>query len=49
MSGVCHETGERVNSYKVLIGKPERNRRFGNLERNWENVEVNHLAQVRDC
>jgi hypothetical protein len=40
--------GERVNSYKVLMGKPEGNGRFGDLERNWENVDRNHLAHDRD-
>jgi len=40
--------GERVNSYKVLIGKPEGNRRFGYLVLSWKNVDPNSLAQDRD-
>jgi hypothetical protein len=40
--------GERLNSYKLLIGKPEGNGRFGDLVRSWEKVDRVHLAQDRD-
>ena len=48
MRGVCHEQGERVNSYKVLMGKHGGNRRFGDLMRSWENLHRIHLAHDKD-
>jgi len=36
---------ETRNTYKILIGKRERNSRFGNLER-YDNTEM-HLPEIR--
>jgi hypothetical protein len=36
MIGACSTHGEVRNAYRILVGKPERNRPLGRAGRRWE-------------
>jgi hypothetical protein len=46
MGGACNTNGEKRNSYRLLVGKPEGRRSLGRLRRRWlDNIRM-HLVEV---
>jgi hypothetical protein len=46
MGGACSAYGERLNVYRVLVGKPEGKRPFGRPSHTWEDNIKMDLQEV---
>jgi hypothetical protein len=41
MGGACSTKGEKRTAYRILVGKPEENRRLGRPRRRWvDNIKM---------
>jgi hypothetical protein len=46
MDGPCSTNGEKMNAYRLLVGKPEGNRQLGRPRRRWvDNIRMD-LGEV---
>jgi hypothetical protein len=47
MDGACSTNGEKENSYRMLVGKPEGRRPLGRPRRVWlDNININLVNSV---
>jgi hypothetical protein len=47
MGGACSTNGEKMNAYRLLVGKPERRRSLGRPRRRWmDNIRMD-FVEVR--
>jgi hypothetical protein len=46
MDGACRTYGERRNSYRVLVGKPDGKRKLGRFRLNWEEIIKMDLQEM---
>jgi hypothetical protein len=50
MDRACSTNGEKVNAYRILVGKPEVKRPLGKLRRRWvDNIKMDLRKIVWDC
>jgi hypothetical protein len=47
MGGACSAHGEMRNVFKILVGKPERNRPHARQRRRWENNIKINVTEIR--
>jgi hypothetical protein len=40
MAGACSTHGEKMNAYRILVGKPEEKRPLGRVRRRWDNIKM---------
>jgi hypothetical protein len=49
MGGACSTNGEKMNAYRLLVGKPEGKRPLGRPRRRWvDNIRMDIGEVVRD-
>jgi hypothetical protein len=41
MGRACSTNGEKLNAYRILVGKPEGKRPLGKLTRRWVDIKMN--------
>jgi hypothetical protein len=46
MGRACSTNGEKRNAYRILVGKPERNRQLGRLRFRWMNNIKIELREI---
>jgi hypothetical protein len=47
MSGACSTNGEKRNAYRILVGKPEREKSLGRPRHRWEDNIKMDLREIR--
>jgi hypothetical protein len=46
MDRTCSTHGEKLNTYRILVGKPERNRPLGRPRHRWEDNIYMGLIEI---